>query len=237
MELDLLIQETAKLGIVLTAVQLQQFAHYQALLLAWNKQMNLTAIREPADIQLKHFLDSLTCASVMGDLAQTQLLDVGTGAGFPGLPLKILVPELHVTLVESVAKKTRFLEVVVAELGLTGVEIIAERAEVLGQHAQHRERYDWVVARAVAELRVLLEYLLPFCRVGGHVLAQKGENASAEIANAQNALAVLGAEEPHLHTAPLPESLGPRFFVVVPKVAAMPALYPRRAGMPGKRPL
>lgn len=235
--MEQLVREAARLGIAITEAQAQQYARYQALLLAWNAHVNLTAIREPALMQTKHFLDSLTCVTVMGKLDGMTLLDVGTGAGFPGLPLKILFPELRVTLVESVVKKTRFLQAVVAELGLTQVQVVAERAESLGQQSAYREQYDWVVARAVAELRVLLEYLLPFCRVGGRVLAQKGEGVFAETAVADHALHILGGGRPQVHEVVLAGDVGPRYLVVVPKIAPTPAQYPRRPGMPAKRPL
>lgn len=224
------------LGAPLQPEQIAQFQQYEALLLEWNERMNLTAVRQPADIRIRHFLDSLSCVSVMGELNGRCLIDVGTGAGFPGLPLKIIFPQLKLTLVESVAKKGQFLQAVVAGLGLTDVTILAERAEVLGQQPQHRQRYDWAVARAVAELRVLAEYLLPLCRVGGQALAQKGENAAQETAVASEAITILGGGSPQITLAPSPPER-PHYLVVVPKVKATPAAYPRRPGMAGKRPL
>ncbi|MBK8984766.1 MAG: 16S rRNA (guanine(527)-N(7))-methyltransferase RsmG [Chloroflexi bacterium] len=233
----LLAAQAAAWGRPLTAVQLAQFACYLALLLEWNERLNLTAVRQPEAIQQRHFLDSLTCALVTGDLNGRVLIDVGTGAGFPGLPLKILYPELQLTLVESVAKKTDFLLVVAAELGFDDVVVLVERAENLGQMGDHREQYDWAVARAVAEMRVLAEYLLPLCRVGGHMLAQKGEAAAAETAAASAAIRVLGGGAAALTPAPSVGQEKPHYLVVVPKIAPTPAVYPRRPGMPGKRPL
>lgn len=227
----------AVLGVSLTSEQVEQFALYQQLLLDWNERMNLTAVRDPAEIRVRHFLDSLSCARVMGDLNGRSLVDVGTGAGFPGLPLKILFPQLRLTLVESVAKKGQFLQAVVDALALDEVRILAERAEVLGQQPQHRQQYDWAVARAVAELRVLVEYLLPLCRVGGNMLAQKGEGVNEELKSAATAVLILGGSEPILAHIALPEREQLHYFVTIKKVEETPAKYPRRVGMPGKRPL
>lgn len=224
-------------GVTLQPEQLAQFALYQQLLLEWNERMNLTAIREPEQIQQRHFLDSLTCATVMGGGNGRSLIDVGTGAGFPGLPLKILYPQLRLTLVESVAKKTQFLQAVVTNLGLENVQIHAERVEVLGQMAVHRQQYDWAVARAVAELRVLVEYLLPLCRVGGHVLAQKGENVLNETAVSRSAIHKLGGADPQIHPIQLPGRAETHYLVLIPKITNTPDVYPRRVGVATKRPL
>lgn len=230
-------QDTAVFGITLTPGQIAQFARYQSLLLEWNQRINLTAIRQPDEIQRRHFLDALSCVQVTGDLNGRSLIDVGTGAGFPGLPLKILCPALRLTLVESVAKKSRFLEAVAAALELSDVAIVAERAEVLGQDPAYRGQYDWAVARAVAELRVLLEYLLPFCRLGGRVLAQKGDGAADEAANADQALAALGGTLQQIVPIQLPQREEVHYLVVVEKTAVTPTQYPRRPGIPAKRPL
>jgi 16S rRNA (guanine527-N7)-methyltransferase len=231
------VRETAVFGITLSPDQIGQFEAYQKLLLDWNQRMNLTAIREPRQIQQRHFLDALTCSLATGVLNGRSLIDVGTGAGFPGLPLKILYPDLRLTLVESVVKKTRFLEAVVAELGLNDVTIVSERAEKLGQEATYREQYDWAMARAVAELRVLVEYLLPFCRLGGFVLAQKGANAAAEVAAAGPAMALLGGTMRQMLPVNLPEREETHYLVVVEKTAVTPDTYPRRIGVPAKKPL
>jgi len=231
------IAQAAAWNLGLTAVQVAQFERYLALLLAWNERLNLTAVRQPADIQQRHFLDSLSCALVTGDLNGRSLIDVGTGAGFPGLPLKILYPQLRLTLAESVAKKTDFLLVVAAELGFDDVVVVVERAENLGQMPEHREQFDWVAARGVAEMRVLAEYLLPLCRIGGCMLAQKGAGAKTETAVADTAIHTLGGGTPQFTPVHLPGRETPHFLVVVPKVKATPDVYPRRAGVPGKRPL
>ncbi len=227
----------AALGAPLSAGQVAQFAAYEALLLEWNERIALTAIREPHQLRVRHFLDALSCAAATGPLDGQALIDIGSGAGFPGLPLKILYPGLRLTLVDSVAKKARFLELVAAELGLGDVRIIAERAEVLGQDPAHRERYDWATARAVAELRVLAELLLPLVRAGGRALAQKGASAAEELAAAGRAIAALGGGAARIVPVRLPESEATHHLVIIDKAAATGSRYPRRAGIPAKRPL
>lgn len=224
-------------GIYLSPTQLDQFRTYESLLLEWNERISLTAIREPREIRIRHFLDSLACVTATGNLTGRSLIDIGSGAGFPGLPLKILFPDLILTLVDSVAKKGRFLEIVVAELGLRNVSVLVERAEVLGQDPALRERFDWAVGRAVAELRVLVEYLLPLCRIGGHVLSQKGDSAIEEVEDAANASAMLGGGKPIISSIQLPDIVGTRYLIVIPKVNPTEGRYPRRAGIPAKRPL
>lgn len=232
-----LAQEAAKFDITLSEVQATQFDAYLTLLLEWNERMNLTAVREPHAIQIRHFLDSLSCALVTGNLNGRSLIDVGTGAGFPGLPLKILYPNLQLTLTDSVAKKTTFLEAVVTELALDGVTVLAQRAETLGQQPAHRAQYDWAVARGVVEMRALAEYLLPLCKIGGFMLAQKGESAEREIGTAQQAFQILGGGTPVNQAVELPETEASHFLVVIEKIRETPAKYPRKPGMPGKRPL
>lgn len=236
--MDKFIHDTYKLtGIHLTSRQVKAFELFEQELLAWNEKFNLTAIREPEAVRTKHFLDSLT---VLSELHQPQpecLVDVGTGAGFPGIPLKIALPELKLTLVESVGKKADFCRHVVERLYLKDVEVFALRAEEMGQMAQHREQYDWAVARAVSSMPVLAEYLLPLVRVGGCILAQKGENAHAEVQNSEKAFRILGGTLRRVTPVTLPGVVEDRFIVVVEKKATTPAQYPRRAGLPAKKPL
>ncbi|MGB3714357.1 MAG: 16S rRNA (guanine(527)-N(7))-methyltransferase RsmG [Candidatus Promineifilaceae bacterium] len=224
-------------SISLSDKQLGQFARYKELLLDWNKRINLTAITGDQDIQIRHFLDSLSCTLVTGDLSDLSLVDAGTGAGFPGLPLKIFFPELKLTLVESVSKKTAFLEVVVDELGLEHVEIIAERLEVVGQDPDYRESFDWAVSRGVAKLAVLVEYLLPLCRIGGRALSQKGEGALGASDSAARVIKLLGGGEPEIRPVDLPGRQRTHYLIVIPKVYHSPSKYPRRPGIPSKRPL
>jgi 16S rRNA (guanine527-N7)-methyltransferase len=226
------------LNVELTPGQVGAFRTYAAELAEWNEKFNLTAIRTPAEVEIKHFADSLSCLLVMRNPTLSgRLIDVGTGAGFPGVPLKIMYPELKLTLVESVGKKVTFLEHLVGKLGLKDVRVLQKRAEELGQETGQRETYDWAVARAVAETRTLLEYLLPLVKKGGKVLAQKGESAPAEAQAAEHAAKILGGSLERIVPVELPGVVEPRYLVVFSKVSATPQRYPRRTGLPGKEPL
>ncbi|MSQ22854.1 MAG: 16S rRNA (guanine(527)-N(7))-methyltransferase RsmG [Dehalococcoidia bacterium] len=228
-----------KLGFALTSQQLQQFRRYQQELLAWNRKFNLTAITEPADIEQFHFLDSLSVALALPDSVRAtgRLCDVGSGAGFPGVPLKLLFPGIRLTLIDSTAKRARFLSALVAALGLENVEVRTGRCEDLAQDAQLRESFDAVVARAVAPLRVLAEYALPFCRLGGCGVFQKKGGIQAELAEAAQAWKELGGGHPVVKPIPQEVLGGDRVLVVVEKVSGTADRYPRRAGVPAKRPL
>ncbi len=226
-----------QLGVRLTRSQLSALSLYERELVDWNTRFNLTAIRDPQEIHIKHFLDSLTCLLAMRETPVGRLIDVGTGAGFPGIPIKILYPKMQLTLVESVGKKAEFCRHVVRILDLQGVEVIQERAETIGQDPIYREQYDWAVARAVAILPVLAEYLLPLVRVGGSMLAMKGESGPAEAHSAEHALRVLGGHLRQLLPVTLPGVAEERYLVVIDKVAATPSGYPRKVGVPAKRPL
>ena len=207
------------------------------MLLEWNQKHNLTAIREPEGIRTKHFLDSLTCMLAWRERPPERLIDIGTGAGFPGIPLKIIMPRLKLTLVESVGKKLEFCRHVVEVLELDNVTCLQARAEEMGLSREHREKYDWAVARAVANLPVLAEYLLPLVKVGGGMLAQKGETGPAEAHKADRAIHVLGGRIKQLVPVLLPGVTEERFLVVVDKVSTTPPGYPRRVGLPAKRPI
>ncbi len=226
-----------QLGLRLSRLQLSSLSLYERELVDWNTHFNLTAIRDPQEIHIKHFLDSLTCLLALRDTPVERLIDVGTGAGFPGIPLKIIYPKMQLTLVESVGKKAEFCRHVVKMLELPGVEVVQERAEVLGQTPAHREQYDWAVARAVAILPVLVEYLLPLVRVGGSMLAMKGESGPVEAHTAEHAIRVLGGHLRQLLPVTLPGVAEERYLVVIDKIAATPIGYPRKVGMPAKRPL
>lgn len=225
------------IGIQLTPRQLSAFTRYEEILLEWNQKFNLTAIRDAETIRSKHFLDSLTCMLAWRDRSPEKLIDIGTGAGFPGIPLKIMMPRLRLTLVDSVGKKLDFCRHIVNTLGLDNVTCLQARAEELGLSREHREKYDWAVARAVANMPVLSEFLLPLVRVGGGILAQKGETGLAETQKAEPAIRVLGGRINKLIPILLPGVTEERFLVVVDKVSTTPPGYPRRVGLPAKRPI
>lgn len=224
-------------GVRLSGGQAAALAAFERQLVEWNDRFNLTAIRDAEGIRTKHFLDSLSCALAWKQGPPRRLIDVGTGAGFPGLPLKILYPSIRLTLVESVGKKAGFCRHVVEALGLRAVEVLHARAEQVGQLPAHREAYDQAVARAVAALPVLAEYLLPLVAVGGSMLAQKGQAAPAEVQQAERALKILGGEMRQLIPVTLPGVVEDRYLVLVDKVAATPAAYPRGPGIPARKPL
>jgi 16S rRNA (guanine527-N7)-methyltransferase len=236
-DLTLLVTGAQSLGLSLAPSHLASFARYLALLLDWNQKFNLTAITDPAEIQVRHFLDALSCTAVAGDLSGQRFVDIGAGAGFPGLPLKILFPQMTLTLVESVAKKCVFLNHVIAELGLEDATVINDRAENLGHDAGHRAQYDWAAARSVAQLSVLAEYLLPLCKPGGRLLALKGDSASREAEDAAPAVARLGGGPARVEQVRVAGLDHGHFLVVIEKIGVTPAAYPRRPGVPSKRAL
>ena len=224
--------------VTLTAQQIQMFRVYADELMEWNQRTNLTAITEPGEIEVKHFADSLTCLLVMRlRRPGERVLHVGTGGGFPGLPLKIVCPSIDLTLVEATGKKVEFLQHIVDRLKLGGVTLINERAETVGQMPEHREQYDWVLARAVAGMPTLMEYLLPLAKIGGHVLAMKGESGPQEASEAQDAIRLFGGRLVQLTPVELPTVVDTHYLIDVEKIASTPPQYPRRPGMPNKRPL
>ncbi len=223
-------------GVEPSAAQLRAFETYYAELVAWNARVNLTAITTRDDVYLKHFLDSLSLVPILRARAPQSLIDVGSGAGFPGLPLKIVFPELRVALLEATGKKATFLQHIIQTLALRDTIVIHARAEDRARVATHREQYAVAVARAVAELATLVEYALPFVVVGGTFVAQKGVRVEEEIARAAGALKELGGRVSEIVPVYLP-ALEPRHLVIVEKITPTPDRYPRRAGMPEKKPL
>ncbi|GAB1469917.1 16S rRNA (guanine(527)-N(7))-methyltransferase RsmG [Chloroflexota bacterium] len=236
--MDSLIQGAQSLfNVNLTTRQVTALSSFEKELMEWNQKFNLTAIRDVESIRIKHFLDSYSCVMAWKANPPRRLIDVGTGAGFPGIPLKIIYPNMHVTLVESVGKKAMFCQHVIEMLGLEDIEIIHSRAEDLGQDRAHRETYDWAVARAVAKLHILSEYLLPLVKLSGTMLAQKGESGPAEAQSAEKAMKLLGGKLKQIIPVHLTGVADDRYLVLVEKVAATPPKYPRKAGIPMKTPL
>ena len=221
----------------LSEEQILKFTRYDALLIDWNERMNLTAITEPRDVAVKHMVDSLTAYDAALFSGAPTVIDVGTGAGFPGIPLKIFDPSIRLTLMDSLAKRLAFLEAVVEDLGLTGVTCVPARAEDAAREQQHRERYDIAVSRAVARLPVLLEYTLPFVKKGGHLIALKGRTAEEEATDAKRALKLLGGRLETIRPVTLPGLSDKRAVLTITKIAPTPKAYPRKAGTPAKKPL
>ncbi len=227
-------------GINLNPVQIEQFAIYRRELLHWNKSLNLTSITDPEEIVYKHFADSLSIIPAMdlnGHEENLAVIDIGTGAGFPGIPLKIALPDIELALVDSTRKKMRFVEHVVSALGLKDVAVLASRAEELAHDPIHRESYQYVLSRAVAKLPVLAELCLPFCVPNGRFIAQKKGDITDEVKSAHTAFNILGAKLHKVLPVTLPGLDDSRFLVVVDKISPTPAGYPRRPGIPLKRPL
>lgn len=227
-----------KLGIHLSAEQLKQFELYYRELIDWNKRINLTSITDYEDVQIKHFLDSLTISKVV-DLKKKGLkvVDVGTGAGLPGIPLKIVFPNLKLTLIEATIKKTRFLEQVISKLNLQEVEIIASRAETAAHDSSYREKFDVVISRALSALPNLVELMLPFCNIGGCCIAPKKGDIGKEVEQSKKAIALMGGTLKGQNKVGLKEFDDSRILVIISKVKSTPVEYPRRPGMPGKRPI
>lgn len=227
-------------GIVLTTEQLAQFATYFKLLVETNRQFNLTTITAEPEVYLKHFFDSLTPAFYVPAIREAPLTvcDVGAGAGFPSIPLKIVFPQLKVTIVDSLNKRINFLQRLVDELGLTDVTLYHDRAETFaGKRSPHRESYDLVTARAVARLSVLSELCLPLVKIGGQMVALKAANARAETAEGTYAVKVLGGKISADEAFELPETGDPRHIIVIDKQQPTPKRYPRKPGTPAKQPL
>ena len=224
------------LDLSLTSQQLDQFETYHHELMDWNQRMNLTAVKDYDGVQVRHFLDSLTAAPYLSEGAES-LLDIGAGAGFPGVPLKIVFPQLKLMLVDSVGKKTGFMKHVVEELGLEDVEVHTGRAEDLAFHSAARESFDVVVTRGVAVMRVLMELTLPFCRTGGTVMTWKKGELEPEISASLHAMEVLGGRLREVAAVNAEGLRDGRVIVLVDKLKASPVKFPRRPGLPQKRPL
>ena len=229
-----------KLGLHLNPGQLDQFYIYYQELLDWNRRLNLTSITDYENVQIKHFLDSLTVTLAWQQPISSmdfRLIDVGTGAGLPGIPLKILWPDIRLVLLDSTAKKAVFLHHLKQKLGLDGVEIVVGRAEGVAYDTQYREKFDVVLSRAVAPLPTLVELTLPFCTIGGSFIAQKKGAIDPEISRASQAISLLGGNLREVKRVDLQEFTDERWLVIIDKVSPTSEQYPRRSGTPLKRPL
>lgn len=234
---DTLIRDMKAFGIVLSELQLSQLMKYYELLSEWNQKINLTAITEFDDVMKKHFVDSASLVKICDINSFESVIDVGTGAGFPGLVLKILFPDLKVTLLDSLNKRIRFLNVVIEELHLEGVQTVHGRAEDFAKPGKGREKFDLCVSRAVANLSTLSEYCIPFVRQNGLFIAYKSERSAEEIAAAQKAITILGGRLKDKKEFTLPDSDIYRVLYKIEKEKTTPKKYPRKAGLPGKEPL
>ncbi len=232
----------SKLNIELSDVQISLFMKYHDMLIETNKVMNLTAITDFNESCIKHYTDSLSLikATDLSEKDDIRILDIGTGAGFPGIPLKIVYPHIHITLLDSLSKRIRFLNDVIKELELNdsgSISTIDMRAEDYVKEPDIRESYDLVVSRAVAGLSILAEYALPYVKIGGSFISYKGDNAVEEISNAENALKILGGEITDVKSFTLPDSDITRTLINIKKTCPTPDKYPRKAGLPNKKPL
>lgn len=236
-----LIEGAHQLGIDLNARRVKQFELYYQKLIEWNEKINLTTIVGYQEAQVKHFLDSISVISALTkeemNRADFSIIDIGTGAGFPGLPLKILLAEPRLVLVDSTAKKVAFLRCVTRELGLDKVEIVCGRAEEIAHLPLYRQRFDLALSRAVASLPVLAELALPFCRIGGKFVAQKKGEVEQEMKKADKAIETLGGKLGQVKRIELEQLSDERYLVIIDKIYPTPEKYPRRPGVPERRPI
>ena len=232
-------EELELLSITLSDSQLEQFYRYYELLVEWNQVMNLTAIIEMEDVVTKHFVDSLSLIKAVENLdtEEYRILDLGTGAGFPGIPLKIAFPSLEITLLDSLNKRIKFLNEVISQLGLQKIEAIHGRAEDYGRDKEYRETYDFCVSRAVANLTTLSEYCMPYVKIGGAFIPYKSGKLEEELVQAKGAVKLLGGKVEDVITFILPKADADRAFVVIRKLEGTSKKYPRKAGLPSREPL
>ena len=229
------VQRLKDFNIKINDEQIKKFMNYMNLLLEWNEKINLTAITQPDEVKLKHFVDSLTVLKYIND--DDKVIDIGTGAGFPGIPLKIMNENTKITLLDSLNKRINFLNIVIETLNLRNIQAIHGRAEEIARNKLYREKYDVAVSRAVANLSTLTEYMLPFVKVGGKCICMKGANVNEEIEKAKNAIKELGGEIERVDNFYLSDNDNERNIIIIRKVKETSSKYPRKAGMPSKEPL
>lgn len=233
--IELLINQCKNLNIYITESQLEQFYLYMKILQKWNENINLTAILEDGDILQKHFIDSLTILPYINN--EDNVIDVGTGAGFPGIPIKIVKEDIKVTLLDSLNKRVKFLHEVIDNLALSNIDTIHNRAEDAGRNLDLREKFDIAVSRAVAPLNVLVEYLMPLVKKGGQCICMKGNNIEEELANSKKAVHILGGKLEKIDELYLPQSDIKRNIIIIRKIEDTSSKYPRKAGVPSKNPI
>lgn len=233
--IDKMNQQLEQLNLKFSMKQINQFFEYMDLLLEENKNVNLTAITEPKEVITKHFIDSLTILKYCKE--KDKVIDVGTGAGFPGIPLNLATKDLNITLVDSLNKRVHFLEKVIQKLELNNINAVHARAEDIAKQKEYREHFDIATSRAVASLNILLEYLLPFVKLGGKCICMKGSNIEEEIKESRKALEILGGKIEKIEEITLPNTDMKRNIIIVKKVKNTPSKYPRKAGMPSKSPI
>lgn len=230
-----LLEKASTMGVRFSVEQMDKFYKYMNLLIEWNEKINLTAIVEPRDVILKHFVDSLT---ICKELQKNKTLaDIGTGAGFPGIPVKILRPDLDITLIDSLNKRVNFLTMVIEALKLEKIIALHGRIEDFGKNKKYREKFDYVTSRAVANLSTLSEYMIPLVKIGGKCICMKGSNIDEELKNAEKAIKTLGGKIEKVDTFLLPDTDMGRNIILIKKEKATPNKYPRKAGTPAKEPI
>ena len=230
-----LIETGNRINVKIEEYQAEKFYEYMKLLIEWNEKINLTAITEPNDIILKHFIDSATIEQYIKP--SSNVIDIGTGAGFPGIPLSILREDLNITLMDSLNKRIKFLDEVIKEIKLKSTDTIHSRAEELGRDKQYRAKFDIATSRAVASLNVLLEYMIPFVKVGGYCICMKGSNIEEEVENSKKAMKLLNCKVEKIVKFDLPGTDYGRNIVIVKKIGETPNKFPRKPGTPAKEPI
>jgi len=237
---NILIDGAQKIGIDLHKDQIKKFSRYLELLVQWNQKINLTSLKTPREIIIKHFLDSISCIKIINKYIDTEgisVIDVGAGAGFPGMPIKIICPSIRLSLLEARKKKTIFLQKLTEEMNFQQVKILNGRAETFGKSIDYREKYDIAVSRAVAHLSVLSEYCIPLVRMGGLFIAQKGRSYKEETEKSLKTIRFLGGELIGVENIRIPFINQERYLLVIKKIKDTPSKYPRKEGLPQKRPL